>query len=439
MTDPVRPATLLVTVTGRDRPGVTSALFTALASAAVDVLDVEQVVIHGRLVLGVLLSAPPERGVASAAAQARTALLGRIQDALGDLGMEVEASYEGPVGQQDGPTPPARALRSHVTVLGAPLRPAALAAIAGRVADIGANIERIVRIARYPVTALELEVSGIPSESLRLVLAAEAAAAGVDVAVQRSGLHRRAKRLVVMDVDSTLVQGEVIEMLAAAAGCQGQVAAITAAAMRGELDFTESLRARVSLLAGLPEEAVDAVRRQVRLAPGARTLIRTLKRLDHRVAIVSGGFTQITDALVAELGLDYSAANTLEIAGGRLTGRLVGPVVDRAGKADALERFAADAGIALSQTVAIGDGANDLDMIARAGLGIAFNAKPVVRRAADAALTVPYLDAILFLLGIPREEVEDADAQDQADAVASASGGPGDRGGLDLGPARVQG
>ena len=135
----------------------------------------------------------------------------------------------------------------------------------------------------------------------------------MDVAVQRSGLHRRTKRLVVMDVDSTLVQGEVIEMLAEAAGCQGQVAAITEAAMRGGLDFTASLRARVTLLAGLPEGEVEAVRRRVRLAPGARTLIRTLKRLDHRVAIVSGGFTQVTDALVAELGLDYSAANTLEI------------------------------------------------------------------------------------------------------------------------------
>ena len=445
MTDPVRLATLLVTVTGRDRPGVTSALFTALGTAAVDVLDVEQVVIRGRLVLGVLVSAPPERvGV-------RAALVARIQEAVTGLGMEVEASWDtagsGTDGGADaGGRAPAH-LRSHVTVLGAPLRPAALAGIAGRVADIGANIDRIVRIARYPVTALELEVSGVPPESLQLILAAEAAVQGVDVAVQRSGLHRRGKRLVVMDVDSTLVQGEVIEMLAAAAGCQAQVAAITEAAMRGELDFTASLRARVTLLAGLPVEAVEAVRRQVRLAPGARTLIRTLKRLDHRVAIVSGGFTQVTDVLAAELGLDYSAANTLEISGGRLTGALIGPVVDRAGKADALERFAVHAGIPLSQTVAIGDGANDLDMIARAGLGVAFNAKPVVRQAADTALNVPYLDAILFLLGIPREEVEDADAADTADTAdtadapagsAPASRGPGDRRGLDMGRARVE-
>ena len=439
MTEPVPAATLLVTVTGRDRPGVTSALFTALGTAAVEVLDVEQVVIRGRLVLGVLVSAPPEGG-AAAGAGARSALVARIEAAVAGLGMEVEASYDAVgtgAGDADAGVRAPRHLRSHVTVLGAPLRPAALAGIAGRVADIGANIDRIVRIARYPVTALELEVSGVPPESLQLILAAEAAAQGVDVAVQRSGLHRRAKRLVVMDVDSTLVQGEVIEMLAEAAGCQMQVATITAAAMRGELDFAGSLRARVTLLAGLPEEAVEAVRRQVRLAPGARTLIRTLKRLDHRVAIVSGGFTQVTDPLAAELGLDYSAANTLEISGGRLTGHLLGPVVDRAGKADALERFAAHAGIPLSQTVAIGDGANDLDMIARAGLGVAFNAKPVVRQAADTALNVPYLDAILFLLGIPREEVEDADAADNADGPAE-SGGAGDGRGLDLGRSRVE-
>jgi len=213
-------------------------------------------------------------------------------------------------------------------------------------------------------------------------------------------------------VDSTLVQGEVIEMLAARAGVGEQVAKVTEAAMRGELDFEQSLRARVGLLAGLSAAVLDEVRRQVVLTPGARTLVRTLKRLDYRFAIVSGGFTQITDHLAAELGLDFAAANTLEIADGRLTGRLVGPVIDRAGKADALRRFAAQAGVPLSQTVAIGDGANDLDMIAAAGLGIAFNAKPVVRAAADAAVSAPYLDSILYLLGISREDVEAADQAD---------------------------
>ena len=307
--------------------------------------------------------------------------------------------------------------RSHVTVLGHPLRPAALGGVAGCIADYGGNIDRIVRIARYPVTAVELEVSGADPAQLRRQLALAASTLGVDVAVERSGLHRRAKRLVVLDVDSTLVQGEVIEMLAEHAGCAAEVAEVTERAMRGELDFVASLRARVRLLAGVPATALDDVRRDLQLARGARTFVRTLKRLDYRIAVVSGGFTQVTDALVAELGIDYSAANTLEVVAGRLTGELVGPVVDRAGKAEALERFAREAGVAVSQTVAIGDGANDLDMLARAGLGIAYNAKPVVREAADAALNLPYLDAILFLLGISREEIEDADAAEGLQVV----------------------
>jgi phosphoserine phosphatase len=228
------------------------------------------------------------------------------------------------------------------------------------------------------------------------------------VAVERASIYRRAKRLVVMDVDSTLVQGEVIEMLAAEAGCLDEVARVTSAAMAGELDFEASLRARVALLEGLPVEAVDRVRAAVRLAPGARTLVRTLKRLGWTVGIVSGGFTAVTDDLRVELGLDHAVANVLEVVDGRLTGRVLGEVIDRAAKAAALRRFALAEDLLPEQTVAIGDGANDLDMLEAAGLGIAFNAKPVVRDAADAALSVPFLDAVLFLLGIPRDEVEQA-------------------------------
>ncbi|RKS68039.1 phosphoserine phosphatase [Motilibacter peucedani] len=386
--------TLLVTLTGADRPGVTSRLFAAFAGADVAVLDVEQVVVRGRLVLGVLLEG------------ADLASLERAARSAGDgLGMEVETL-------PGAAEPEQRASRSLVTVLGRPLTPAALAAVTGRIADAGANIDRIVRIARYPVTAVEMEVSGTDTADLRLVLAREAAQQRVDVAVQRAGLHRRGKRLVVMDVDSTLIQGEVIEMLAEHAGVADEVARVTESAMRGELDFAESLHARVALLAGLPESVFDDVRRSVVLTPGARTLVRTLKRLDHRVAVVSGGFTQVVQPLADELELDYAAANTLEVVGGTLTGRIVGDVVDRAGKAAALRRFAADCDVPLGQTVAIGDGANDLDMLGAAGLGVAFNAKPVVRAAAHTAVTVPYLDAVLFLLGIPREEVEEADALD---------------------------
>jgi phosphoserine phosphatase len=232
--------------------------------------------------------------------------------------------------------------------------------------------------------------------------------------VQRGGLHRRAMRLVVMDVDSTLVSGEAIDLLAVRAGCAAKVAEITAAAMRGELDFAAALRERVALLAGLDASVIDEIRAGLRLAPGARTLIRTLRRLGYKCGIVSGGFTQFTDALAADLGLDYAAANTLEIEGGTLTGQVTGSIIDRAGKATALRDFAARAGVPLDQTVAVGDGANDLDMIAAAGLGIAFNAKPAVRDAADASVSVPHLDAVLHLLGISREDVEAADAEDQA-------------------------
>jgi phosphoserine phosphatase len=391
---------MLVTVTGRDRPGVTSALFDALSAHEVTVLDVEQVVIRGRLILGVLVSAP---------AASDRAVDHALTAVLAPLGMEVEVARSSSDGEHDDPR---RRGRSHVTVLGHPLRPEAMAGLAGCIAGCGANIDRIVRIARYPVTAVEMEVSGAPAAELRARLALAAAALGVDVAVERSGLHRRAKRLVVLDVDSTLVQGEVIEMLAEHAGAAGEVAAVTEAAMRGELDFADALRSRVALLEGVDASALDAVRRDVQLAPGARTFVRTLKRLDYKLAIVSGGFTQVTDMLVAELGIDYAAANTLEVVDGRLTGRVVGPVLDRAGKARALEHFAREAGVPVTQTVAIGDGANDLDMLAVAGLGIAFNAKPLVREAADASLSVPYLDAILFLLGISREEIEAADAEE---------------------------
>jgi len=388
---------LLVTLTGRDRPGVTSAVLASVNRHRLTVLDVQQVVIRGRLILGVVFGE-----VRDAVAVQRD-----LQAAAAALDMELEVS----TGSTGGPSlAAARHDRCHVTVLAAPLTPQALAGVAGRIADLGGNIERIVRIAQQPVTAVELEVTGADPDRLKSTLVREAAAAGLDVAVQRAGLLRRAKRLVVMDVDSTLVQGEVIEMLAAHAGCSEAVAVLTSAAMAGELEFAESLRRRVALLAGLDARVLDEVRQEVRLSAGARTLVRTLKRLDHKVGIVSGGFTQITDGLVTDLGLDFSAANTLEVLDGRLTGRLIGPIIDRAGKARALERFAAAAGVPLEQTVAVGDGANDLDMLARAGLGIAFNAKPVVRAAADTSVSQPYLDAVLFLLGISREEIEAAEA-----------------------------
>ncbi|MFY9865181.1 MAG: phosphoserine phosphatase SerB [Trebonia sp.] len=393
--------TLLITLTGRDRPGVTSRLFSVLARFPLSVVDIEQVVIRGRLVLGVLTSCdePPDL----------TAIHRSVTSMAAGLGLDAEITTGSAEPGQGGAGYGAAAEQLHVTVLGHPLQPDAVAAVAGRIAASGANIDRITRLASDPVTCIELDVSGAEPGPLRAALAQVAADSGVDVAVQRGGLHRRAMRLIVMDVDSTLIQEEVIDLLAARAGCADEVAKITESAMRGELDFAASLRERTALLAGLDASVLDAVRASLRLTPGARTLIRTLKRLGYKCGIVSGGFTAVIEPLADSLGIDYVAANTLEVADGKLTGRVLDPVIDREGKTEALRRFARTAGVPLSQTVAVGDGANDLGMIAAAGLGIAFNAKPMVRDAADTALSVPYLDTVLYLLGISRDAVAAAE------------------------------
>ncbi|MFG2825678.1 phosphoserine phosphatase SerB [Kitasatospora sp. NPDC048365] len=391
--------TLLVKVFGKDRPGITAGLFAALGAFGVEVIDIEQMVTRGRITLCALVVPPPGPG-------AEGALRVTVHRWADEFKLQAE------IISGLGDNLPRREGRSHVTVLGHPLTATAVAALTGRISEAGGNIDRVFRLAKYPVTAVELAVSGVATEELRALLATEAAAQRVDIAVVQAGLHRRAKRLVVMDVDSTLIQDEVIELFAAHAGCEEKVAEVTAAAMRGELDFAESLRARVALLAGLDASVTEKVRAEVRLTPGARTLIRTLQRLGYQVAIVSGGFTQVTDHLVELLGLDFAAANTLEIEDGKFTGRVTGEIVDRAGKARWLARFAEQAKVPLEQTVAIGDGANDLDMLNAAGLGVAFNAKPVVREAADTAVNVPFLDTVLYLLGITREEVEAADALD---------------------------
>ncbi|MFW3171412.1 phosphoserine phosphatase SerB [Geodermatophilus sp. CPCC 206100] len=404
---PLGPPRALLTVTGGDRPGVTACLFGALAEAgdeqrAIEVVDVEQVVVHGQLVLGVEVTAVALDGGAPVDEPAFLARLARLASEVGDAtGMQVQ------VVSVDAPEQPSGRAH-HVIVLGRPVPPEAVAGAASAIAGIGGNIDAIRRLSDYPVVSFELTVSGGESTALRTALAEVAASTGADIAVEPVGLARRSKRLIVLDVDSTLVRGEVIDELAAQAGRADEVSRITAAAMNGELDFAQSLRARVAVLAGLPVEVLDEVRERLVLTPGARTLIRTLQRLGFRCGIVSGGFTQITDRLAEELGLDFAAANTLEIADGRLTGGLVGEIVDRAGKARALARFAAEHGIPLDQTVAVGDGANDLDMLNAAGLGIAFNAKPYVREQAHTALNQPHLDAVLQVLGFTRDEVRDA-------------------------------
>lgn len=397
-----QPITVLITVMGRDKPGVTSVLFAALTAHGVDIVDVEQVVIRNRLVLGVLVSTQRDpEGLQEA-----------VEQAMATVGMAVEVV----VGAED--ETPAKLGSTHVlVVLGQPVTARSFTEVARRLAAIDVNIDSIRRVADYPVTGLELQVSApdtdpATDELLTSEMADLAARIGVDVSVERAGLIRRAKRLVVFDVDSTLVRGEVIEMLAAKAGREAEVRAVTERAMRGELDFEQSLRQRVALLAGLPVRALDEVAAAIELMPGARTTVRTLRRLGFHTGVVSGGFVRITDHLVAELGLEFSAANELEIVDGRLTGRLVGEIVDRAGKARALRRFAESYGVPLAQCVAVGDGANDIDMLSAAGLGVAFNAKPALREVADTALSHPFLDAVLFVLGVTRAEVEAADAED---------------------------
>ena len=393
---------VLITVTGIDRPGVTSALFEVLARYEVELLNVEQVVIRDRLTLGVVVSGPP-------AVADGPDLRAGVTDAIRRLGLD--ATIE----RSDDDVPIIAEPPTHtIVVLGRPITAAAFGAVARAAAALDVNIDVIRGVSDYPVTGLELRVTVPPgiAGQLQAALARVSAAQGIDIAVENYSLERRNKRLIVFDVDSTLIQGEVIEMLAERAGAGQAVAAITDAAMRGEIDFAESLHQRVATLAGLPAEVVDEVADRVELTPGARTTIRTLRRLGFHCGVVSGGFRQVIEPLAHELMLDFVAANELEIVDGRLTGRVVGPIVDRAGKAKALRDFANQAGVPMEQTVAVGDGANDIDMLNAAGLGVAFNAKPALREVADASLNHPYLDTVLFILGVTRAEIEAADALD---------------------------
>lgn len=400
LVDGLTPA--VVTVTGPDRPGVSADFFRTLADHGAQLLDVEQAVFRGNLNLAAYI------GYRSSGATELQDSLIRVLEASG-MTVTVDVSEE---------VQQSRRRSSHtVVVLGDPVTAAHISAIGRVLADHGANIDSIRGIADYPVTGLEVKVTVANpapggSAALREALAEIAHATGVDIAIQRAGLANKTKRLICFDVDSTLIQQEVIELLAAHAGREEEVAAVTARAMRGELDFAESLHERVRALAGLDATVIDEVSRAVQLTPGARTTIRTLKRLGYRTGAVSGGFVQVLEPLARELGLDFYRANTLEIVDGRLTGRVVGKIVDREVKAESLKEFAWSNGIPLNQTVAVGDGANDIAMLSVAGLGIAFNAKPALREVADAAVNHPFLDEVLFMLGISREEIDSADLED---------------------------
>jgi len=387
-------STILVGVHGPDAPGISAGLMKLLAEADVEIYDIEQIVVRGRLTLNVLIGVSVEKAT--------------IRDLLffgWERGLHVEFEVV-----DDTPTP-ARPM-SVVTVIGMRVGPDDFGAVASAIAEGGGNIDRIFRLSRYPVVSYELLIGNGDFDQIRENLVIAAAERPIDVAFQREGLERRAKRMVVMDVDSTLIQNEVINLLAREAGVEDRVAELTQLALTGEIDFEGALRERVGLLKGLDQTAITRVHENITLTSGARTFVRTLKRLGLVTAIVSAGFTRFTDVLAADLGIDYSLSNTLEMIDGELTGELVGEFVDGARKATFLKTIAEAEGIPISQVVAVGDGANDLEMLATAGLGIAFNAKPIVNERADTAISVPYLDAILFTMGIRRQHVEDADEAD---------------------------
>lgn len=383
----------LILLSGADKPGITASLFEVLSAFAITIVDIEQVVIKDRLILTVLISLHPSH---------EKAICDDLESCATSLDVDIATLFS----LEHKSSTSSISNLVHVVILSSKMHPRAISELAAGIVQQGANIERITRLASTPITAIEFVISGASQEVLSHTLSPIAALNNVDIAVQPGGPQRHARKLVVLDVDSTLIQQEVIELLAAKAGVADEVIAITDRAMRGELDFEKSLRARAALLKGLSVSAIAEVQKEIVLTSGARTLIATLHTLGHSVAVVSGGFIEVIAPLLEELNIKYYKANSLGIENGVLTGEVVGPVIDRAAKAAALREFAAMQSISMEQTIAIGDGANDLDMIAAAGLGIAFNAKPAVKAAADSSLSQPYLDSVLYLLGISVEEID---------------------------------
>ena len=377
----------LILVSGEDRPGITQSLMKVLSQFSVNVIDVEQLIIRDRLLLTVLITLDENH------AEAVAADLSILQE---EIGLDIAIDFVHHEQNNENSE------LLNVVIIGESIKPIGLAAVADEIARLGGNIIAIRRTATTPVLAIELNIE-IPNKSIKEVqrsLAKVAITNRIDLAVEPSSRAREAKRLVLLDMDSTLIQQEVIDLLAKHAGKLDQVSQITERAMAGDLDFSQALSARVSLLAGLDQSDIELVRKEITLTNGAKELIETLHKQGHKVGVVSGGFLDVIEPILKDLKIDFYRANKLEIMNGKLTGKTEGAIIDRVAKFSSLQEFAKIEGVELSQTVAIGDGANDLDMIEVAGLGIAFNAKPKVAAAAATTISTSDLSTVLLLMGI---------------------------------------
>lgn len=393
---------LLISISGEDQPGLTAGITAILAGHSVNVLDIGQAVIHATLSMGVLVEVPEDCD--SAAMSTEVTRYAERQGMQVRIAPESRESYDLWVQAQG------RA-RYIITLLARKITADQLSRVTAVVSQHGLNIDGINRLSgRIPLGELpalskacvEFSVRGPLQDSslFRRDLLEVAGALDADLAFQQDTMYRRNRRLVVFDMDSTLIEAEVIDELARVAGVGEQVSAITERAMRGEIDFSESFRTRVALLKGLDEGALAQVASELKVTEGAEHLLATLHTLGYKTAIVSGGFTYFARYLQTRLGIDYIHANELDIAGGQVTGEVVGTIVDGARKAELLRQLAAEQNIDLQQVIAVGDGANDLPMLSIAGLGIAFRAKPLVQQSAEQSISTLGLDAILYLLGL---------------------------------------
>ncbi len=400
---------LLITISGEDQSGLTANIAGILAAHDVNVLDIGQAVIHDTLSLGVLVEVPSRAH--------RSRVVGAIETCVADCGLRVRCSGVSATSYEHWVNAQGRA-RYIITLLARKITAGQLARVTGVVAKHQLNIDSIQRLSgRIPLGELpalskacvEFSVRGAlgDSDAFRKELLEVSSALDVDLAFQQDTMYRRNRRLVVFDMDSTLIEAEVIDELAKEAGVGEQVSAITERAMRGELDFSESFRARVALLKGLDQAALDKVANKLKISEGAEHLINTLAKLGYKTAILSGGFTYFARHLQEKLGIDYVFANNLDIENGLVTGKVTGDIVDGARKALLLRQLADEQGIDLEQVIAVGDGANDLPMLSVAGLGVAFRAKPLVKQHAEQSISTLGLDAILYLLGIGDRHLDD--------------------------------